>query len=353
MEYRVPRNKYATPESQASFHRQVQEKIQSVPGVVSTAYVQALPFSGNWSEVFFKIPGIHGPEKSDFSALSNLVSPSYFSTAQIPVLRGRTFSDSDDARSRVVMVVSNTFVRKLLAGQDPIGKELLFTDTTSVTDGKSPNLSRATIVGVVGDTKQRSRDEAARPQIYFSYSQVPGIFGTLMVRTAMDPMQLADPVRAAVWSVDKDQPVWRIRTIDFLLDHDAAPARFLVVLISGFGALALLLSALGTYGLINHNVQQRFRELGIRMALGAQPAAVWKMVLWEGIRLGTLGGVIGLIISAVATRLFQTLLYGVRPFDGTSFAIAFVVTLLVAAIATYVPARRATRVNPLVALRSE
>jgi putative ABC transport system permease protein len=244
---------------------------------------------------------MRGPEKSDFTALSNLVSPSYFATAQIPVLRGRAFSDSDDARSSVVVVVSNTFVRELLPGQNPLGREILLTDTTSVTDGKSPNLSRATIVGVVGDTKQLSRAQPARPQVYFPYAQVPSIFGTLMVRTAIDPMQLSDPVRTAVWSVDKDQPVWRIRTIDSLLDLDAAPARFLVMLISGFGALALLLSALGTYGLVNHNVQQRFREFGIRMALGAQPTAVWKMVLWEGIRMGALGAVVGLIISAVTT----------------------------------------------------
>ena len=149
-------------------------------------------------------------------------------------------------------------------------------------------------MGVVGDARQLSRNETLRPQIYFPYSQVPGIFGTLMVRTAIDPMQMSDSVRAAVWSVDKDQPVWRIRTVDSLLDRDAAPARFLVMLISAFGALALLLSALGTYGLINHNVQQRVRELGIRMALGAQPAAVWKMVLWEGLRLGMVGGVVGL-----------------------------------------------------------
>jgi predicted permease len=353
MEYRVPRNKYVTPESQANFHRQVQEKIQNLPGVVSTAYVQALPFSGNWSEVSFKIPGIHGPEKSDFTSLSNLVSPSYFATAQIPVLRGRIFSDSDNARSSVVVVVSNTFVRKLLAGQDPLGREILFNDTTSVTDGKSPNLSRATIVGVVGDTKQLSRNQPARPQMYFSYSQVPGIFGTLMIRTAMDPMQLADPVRAAVWSVDKDQPVWKVRTEDFLLDRDAASARFMVMLISAFGGLALLLSALGTYGLVNHNVQQRTRELGVRLALGAQAADVWRMVLWEGSRLAALGGLIGLVVASGATRLMQGLLYGVGTFDAFSFVVAFFGTLLVAAIATYIPARRATRIDPLIALRYE
>ncbi len=353
MEYRVPSNKYATPESQAAFHRQIQDKIQNVPGVISTAYVQSLPFSGNFSDVSFKLPGIRDPKDSDLTALSNLVSPSYFATAQIPLLRGRVFSNADDSHSNPVVIVNHTFVRALLQGQEPLGREILFTDTTQVTDGHSPNLTRAVIVGVVGDARQLSRNETLRPQIYFPYSQVPGIFGTLMVRTAIDPMQMSDSVRAAVWSVDKDQPVWRIRTVDFLLERDAAPARFLVMLISSFGALALLLSALGTYGLINHNVQQRVRELGIRMALGAQPAAVWKMVLWEGLRLGMVGGVVGLIASAGATRMFQSLLFGVRPFDPLSFVTAFVATFLVAGLASYIPARRATRVDPLIALRYE
>jgi putative ABC transport system permease protein len=353
MEYRVPRNKYARPESQAGFHRKIQEKIQSVPGVVSAAYVQSLPFSGNWSDVAFKLPGIRDPKDSDFTALTNVVSPAYFATAQIPLLQGRTFSDADDARSNPVVVVNNTFVHTLLQGQGPLGREIQFTDTTSVTDGQSIKLTRAVIVGVVGDTRQLSRNEAMRPQIYFPYSQVPDIFGTLMVRAAIDPMQLADPIRAAVWSIDKDQPVWKVRTVDYLLDRDAAPARFLVMLISAFGGLALLLSALGTYGLVNHNVQHRTRELGIRVALGAQPADVWRMVFWEGTRLGALGGLIGLVAALGATRLMRGLLHGVSTFDVFSFAVAFSGTLLVAAIATYIPARRATRVDPLIALRYE
>ena len=315
-------------------------------------------FSPCLSAAIFQIFGLScpefaGPKDSDFTALSNLVSPSYFATAQIPLLRGRVFSNADDSHSSPVVIVNNSFVRTLLQGQEPLGREILFTDTTQVTDGQSLKLTRARIVGVVGDTRQLSRSETLRPQIYFPYSQVPGIFGTLMVRTALDPMQLSDSVRAAVWTVDKDQPVWKIRTVDSLLDRDSAPARFLVMLISAFGALALLLSALGTYGLINHNVQQRVRELGIRLALGAQPADVWRMVFWEGTRLGALGGLIGLVVALGATRLMRGLLYGVSAFDVLSFAVAFSGTLLVAAIATYVPARRATRVDPLIALRYE
>jgi predicted permease len=353
MEYRVPRNKYPTAESQANFHRQVQEKLQSVPGVVSAGYVQALPFSGNWGEIAFQLPGTSAPRNADLSALTNLVSPSYFATAQIPLLRGRIFSDSDDARAELAVIVSNTFAREFLPGKEPLGKEVRFTDTTQVTDGQSPNLKRAVIVGVVGDTKQMSRHEVVRPQIYFSYAQVPGIFGTLMVRTAIDPMQLGDAIQSAVWSVDKDQPVWRVRTMDSLLDQDLSSTRFLVSLISAFGGVALLLSAIGTFGLVNHNVQQRLRELGIRMALGAQPRDVWRMVVWEGTRLGAIGGAVGLAVSAAVTGLIRSLLFGVERFDMFSFATAFMAMVIVAAVAAYLPARRATRVDPLMALRYE
>jgi predicted permease len=353
MEYRVPRNKYPTAESQANFHRQVQEKLQNVPGVVSAAYVQALPFSGNWGEIAFQLPGNSAPHHADFTALTNLVSPSYFATAQIPFLRGRIFTDSDDAHSEIAVIVSNTFVSEFLPDKEPLGKEIQFTDTSQVTDGQSPNLKHAVIVGVVGDTKQISRHEVVRPQIYFSYTQVPGIFGTLMVRTAIDPMHLSDSIRSAVWSVDKDQPVWSVTTVESLLDRDMSSSRFLVSLISAFGGVALFLSAVGTFGLVNHNVQQRVRELGIRMALGAQPTAVWRMVVWEGTRLGAIGAAVGVIASLGVTSLIRSLLFGVGRFDVFSFGTAFLSMILVAALAAYVPARRATRVDPLIALRYE
>jgi putative ABC transport system permease protein len=354
MEYRVPRNKYSTPESQASFHRQVQERIRQVPGVISAAYVQALPFSGNWGEISFTRPGgASQPHQPAFTAITNLVSPTYFSTAQIPVLRGRTFTEHDDLHSSPVVIISSTFVRQILAGEDPLGKELEFTDTTQATDGGSPRLRRATIVGVVGDVKQLTRRETIRPEIYFSYTQVPGIFGTLMIRTATNPMSLSEEVKKAVWSIDKDQPVWKIRTVEFLLDRDIAPARFLVVLMSFFGGVALLLSALGTFGMLNNSVQQRMHELAIRMALGARPADVRSQVLGKGLRLAFIGGLAGLPAAALASRLLNSLFYGVASSDVLSFVLAWVGMTLIAVVASYVPARRATRVDPLVALRYE
>src|SRR5262249_36311918 len=198
-----------------------------------------------------------------------------------------------------------------------------------------------------------SRRENSQPQIYFSYAQVPGIFGTLAVRTAGEPMNWSDAVRAAVWSVDKDQPVWKIRTVEYLMQRDVASDRFVALLISAFGALALLLSALGTYGMLSHVVHQRVRELGVRMALGATSASVLKLVIWRGLKLTALGGVVGLACAFAATRLVRSLLFGVSPADITSFVVGWIFVTLIAAAACCFPARRATRVDPMVALRNE
>ncbi|HYL93147.1 MAG TPA: ABC transporter permease [Alphaproteobacteria bacterium] len=354
MEYRLPANKYSTADARAGFHREVLDRVRQVPGVISAAYVQALPFSGNWGEISFSIPGTSSSvAQSDLRALNNLVAPEYFSTIGIPLLRGRCFDAHDDARSAMVVIVSHGLAQKFFPSQDPIGREIQFTDTSQATDGLSPQLKRAQIIGVVGDAKQISRREASRPQIYFSYAQVPSIFGTLVIRTAVDPMSVGDAVRNAVWSVDKNQPVWKIRTLDDLMQRDIAPDRFLVFLISAFGALALLLSAIGTYGMLSQAVHQRVRELGVRMALGATPGSIIKLVLLQGIKLAAAGGTLGLLCAFASTRLVAGLLFGVAPVDATSFFSGLVFMALVASFASYIPARRATKVDPMVALRQE
>jgi putative ABC transport system permease protein len=354
MEYRLPANKYSTPESRANFHREVLDRVRQVPGVSSAAYVQALPFSGNWGEISITVPGSSSSSaEPDLKALNNVVAPEYFSTMGIPLLQGRSFDAHDDARSAMVVIVSRSFAQKLFPSQDPIGREVQFTDTSQATDGLSPQLKRAQIVGIVGDAKHLSRREVIRPQIYFSYAQLPSIFGTLVVRTAVEPLNLGDAVRKAVWSVDKNQPVWKIRTVDSLMQRDIAPDRFLVFLISAFGALALLLSAIGTYGMLSQSVHQRVRELGVRMALGATPASIIKLVLWQGIKLIALGGALGLLAAFAATRLVADVLYGVAPADTLSFVAGWVFMSLMACLASYIPARRATKVDPIVALRQE
>jgi putative ABC transport system permease protein len=209
------------------------------------------------------------------------------------------------------------------------------------------------VVGVVGDAKQFQLNEVQQPQLYYAMAQAPFIFATLAARTKVEPMSLADDVRAAVWSVDKDQPVWKVRTVETLLTTNVASPKFVMTLMTGFAALALLLTALGLYGVMAYTVAQRTHEIGIRMALGAQRGDVLRLVLRQGMALALIGVGLGLAAALAATRAMQSLLFGVTANDPTTFAAVSLVLALVALLACYVPARRATKVDPMVALRYE
>jgi len=355
MEYRLPTNKYKTAEAQTNFHRLIVERVRLVPGVVSAAVVQALPFSGNWGQAQFDLPSpatVTG--ENSLIAFYDPVTPGYFSTMGLPLLEGREFNAHDDERRAAVAVISQNFARKYFSDQDPIGREVKIKANQQLAlAGMGGTTQRATVVGVVGNARQRNVREVLQPQIYFPYAQVPGIFGTLVVRAAVEPMSLSEAVRQAVWSVDKDQPVWKVRTVDFLIARDTAPDRFAMLLMSALSALALMLSALGTYGMLSNTVHQRTRELGVRMALGASKAGLLKLVLMQGLKLLAAGGALGLAGAIVSARLIASLLYGVTPGDPTTFLLGLAAMLLIGVFATYLPARRATRVDPLVALRYE
>ena len=352
MEYRLPVIKYKTPESWWSFHRQVVEQVKQVPGVVSAAIIEGLPFSGNGGDTTFTLPGMTVAPGQEPEALGNLVTPEYFPLMGVSLLRGRNFAENDTAQSAPVVLISQSMAEKYWPQQDPVGKEIMFPHLT-VAAGAKAAAWRAMVVGIVTDVKQfKTRDERQN-YVYFPYAQVPAIFGTLVVKTAVEPMSLSSAVREAVWRVDRDQPVWKIRTMQWLLDRDVAPDRFVMVLMSSFGALALALTVLGTYGVIAYSVVQRTREIGVRMALGATPANVLKLVLGEGCRIVVIGIVTGLIGALAATRLLGRLLYGVHPNDPLTFVLVLAAMLGAALIASYIPARRATKVDPVVALRYE
>jgi putative ABC transport system permease protein len=349
MEYRLPRNKYTTPASQSAFHRELALRVAQVPGVISSAIVQALPFSGNWGQLRFLLPDRPAPEKGkEPTTYVNRVTPEYFRTAGIPLLRGRNFNNRDDAAAPLVTVVSRAFVDRYFPGQDPIGRTLQLVDNDPTVNGK-----RVTIIGVVGNAKQMSLRDTDETEMYAAYAQQPGIFGTLVVRTAVDPMSLAEPVRQAVWSLDKDQPVWKVRTLQFLVERDVEADRFLMVLMTGFGALALILSALGTYGVLSNAVNNRQQEIGVRMALGAQPTSVRRLVIRQGMKLALIGGLIGLIAAAAGSRMLSSVLFGVSALDVSAFVLGWSLMTAVAFLASYIPARRATRIDPTSALRCE
>ncbi|HEU4416910.1 MAG TPA: ABC transporter permease, partial [Candidatus Angelobacter sp.] len=284
MEYRLPPSKYPSQQAKLNFHRRMEAEVGRVPGVLSAAIVQGLPLSGNWGEVPLDLPGQALSGGLQPTALSNAVTPEYFSAIEIPLLKGRPFTVHDDDDSAPVVVISQSFARKFFPGRDAVGQEIKLGDSTETTLG-SRGSKRATVIGVVGNAKQRSLREDFAPQIYFSYAQVTGNFGTLVVRTAVPPEDLTEPVRQAVWRIDKDQPVWRIRTLDSLIAKDVAPGRFVMLLMAAFSGLAVVLSGLGTYAMLSHSVHQRTRELGLRMALGAGRGSIFKLILAQGVRL--------------------------------------------------------------------
>jgi putative ABC transport system permease protein len=283
------------------------------------------------------------PAGQEPRAQTNRVDANYFRTLKIPVLQGRVFTEQDQLKTAPVIVVNQTLVRRYWPNENPLGKQvhLLSPDVT------------ASVIGVVGDVRHYSLDEPDLPQIYVAYAQQPHIFASLAVRTAGDPLSLANAVREAIWSVDKEQPVWKVRTLEWLLQRSLGPQRFLLQLLGTFSALALLLASVGIYGVLSYAVTQRTREIGIRAALGATGADILRLVLKQGVKLSLLGLSLGLLAALPLTRLMKGMLFGVNTTDPLTFAGIALLLALVALMACWIPARRATKVDPLVALRCE
>jgi putative ABC transport system permease protein len=344
MEYRLPQNRYSKEEQQWEFHRRAVERIREVPGVKSAALVRGLPFSGNGGSTTFVLPDRPLPEKGEEpKALLNTATPGYFETIGIPLLKGRDFNEQDSSKTTPVVIINKTMAKQYWPDEDPIGKQVQIL-AVKIT---------ATIIGVVGDAKQFGLSEELSPQVYASYNQNPGIFATIVVRTAVEPMSLSEAVKKAVWSVDKDQPMWKIRTVEYLLERNVASDRFVMTLMAAFAFLALLLTAIGIYGVLSYSVSQRTQEIGIRMALGALQKDVLRMILGQAAKLTLIGLVIGIVGAFGLTRLMSSLLYGVSPTDPIVFAGIAILLFAVAMLACYLPARRATRVDPMIALRYE
>jgi predicted permease len=276
-----------------------------------------------------------------------IASPGYFSAIGTPILRGRAFLESDTADSQPVAIISKTLADQFSPGEDPIGKAI------KLPPNRFPVM---TIVGVAADVKHFTVREKTGPEFYVAYTQKPYpdmLTMQIAVRTQADPRAMVGSVREAIRGVDPGLPIAKVSTLATLVDDSMTQPRFTMLLLTAFGTLALILATIGIYWVISYGVAQRTQEIGVRMALGAQPGNVFKMVLGQGVRLAGLGVAIGFVAAFGVTRLMGSLLFGVRPADPITFAVVPVVLMGVALLACYLPARRATRVDPMVALRYE
>ncbi|MGE5569515.1 MAG: ABC transporter permease [Rhodospirillales bacterium] len=337
-------SKYRDPRQWAATFERFLERMKEMPGVQSAALTHIVPLTEYESKESFEIEGRPALASGErLGADWRAVSPGYFRTLGIPLLRGRDFTPLDHADAPCVVVIDQTLARMYFRGEDPIGRRLIFERFRSTCE----------IAGVVGEVKHAGVNKSPRPTAYFAFTQAPQPRMSFVVRSAGNPAGLISAVKKAVWSVDRDQPVYNIKTMDDLLSDSASAARFTLVLLGVFAALALTLAAVGIYGVMSYTVNQRKHEIGIRIALGAQRGHVLRLVVGQAMALALAGVAAGLVIALAVTRLLATLLYGVSATDVPTFAIVAVTLSAVALAASYIPARRATRIEPLIALRYE
>jgi predicted permease len=345
MQMSLPQARYPKPADRVSFLKNTLHRVTALPGIAAASAVSRLPLSPGGSSRSVTVEGRTPPPAGDPSPDYLVVAPDYFHTLGVPLLSGRTFTDRDDANAAQVAIVSEATARYFWPGQDAVGKH--------IRDVCGDEKTWCQVVGVVGDIKQHHLEQASKMAVYTPFSQDPWAFFALVVRTKMEPVSAASAVETAIHAVDPDEPVYNVRSMRDVEAASLSPQRLQIALIGLFAGLALVLACMGIYGVMAYSVAQRTSEIGVRMALGAQTGSVLGLILGEGLRLALLGAGIGLVGSSFAARLLSGMLFGVTPSDPMTFAVVAMVLVTVAMVACYLPARRATRVDPLVALRYE
>jgi putative ABC transport system permease protein len=340
----IPPSKYQSDEQVRNFYDQVMVRVRALPEVTSAAASEYIPFGeSSQAEVIHVVGRPAAQPGEEIGAQYSAITPDYFSTMQIPLLRGRWIESADGPGATNVVVINETLVRQQFANEDPLGRQLEI--------GQQHRIY--TIIGVVGAVKKNMISEAPRRQLYVSAAQFPSPYMSIVARTSRPAPALAASIRGAVWAVDADQPVALVTSLDNLIAERNTPNRILAQLVGFFGVLALFLGAIGIYGLMAQSVAQRTHEIGIRMALGSSPGAVMRLVVGQGLKLTFIGIALGLLAAAAATRALASILYQVRAGDPLTFAAVAAFFALVALAACYIPARRGSRVDPMVALRYE
>jgi putative ABC transport system permease protein len=341
-----PANKYADPDQRTNFYQGLVERLEALPGVSGAGTVNILPLIGG-NTTRFNVEGDPiPPPGQEIEANFRVASESYFQTLGVPLLKGRFFDGRDKADAPGVVIINKTLADRLFAGRDPIGRRLSYTGSGSTPDQ---------IIGVVGDVKITGLDEAIRPVLYYPYRQNASLAASLVVRTIADPAALANTIRNECRALEPGIAILNARTLEEMISESPASfmRRFPALLISVFAGVALLLASVGLYGVVSYSISQRTHEIGVRMALGARASDILMMVLKQGLALACAGLVVGTAASMALMRLLGAMLYEVSASDPAIFAIVSATLGGVATLACYIPARRAAKVDPMIALRNE
>jgi predicted permease len=339
----LPHYKYKTDSQRLAFGNEVVARLGALPGVESVGTVTFLPLSGWWGTRQVSNARAAAPTPESPATVWSSVTPDYFKTLRIPLLEGRYFTPQDDNANAPVAILSARLARQLWPSEDPIGR------LVNVQGLSGPRQ----VAGVVAEIRNFGFAAEQRPEVYVPFAQAPSPLICVTVRTAREPSSLASAAQHAVWSVDKEQAISFVVSMGQLASESLAPQHASMILIAIFAGMALLLAAIGVFGVISYSARQKTQEIGIRMALGADPQAVLRLVMGEGLALTLLGLVIGLAGALALTRFLASILYGVRPGDPMTFAEVALVLAAVASLASFIPAQRATRVDPMAALRHE
>lgn len=340
----LPATKY-NDEKQVLFYRQLLTDIRTLPGVVSASGASSVPFTGSFTTVSFEQEGHPLPPAERPEANIEIITPDYFRSLEVGFVTGRDFTERDDDKQPLVMIINQAFAQRFFPHDNPIGRHA------------SPGLSKEEIppmreiIGVVRNMKDQRLDADARPTIYVPFNQLPDAI-TLLIKGGGDVSLLAASVRRRVANIDVELPVYNVQTLEEFATFATAQPRFFAYLLGLFAVLALLLTAVGLYGVITYSVAQRTQEIGLRMAVGATRVQVLRMVLGTGLRLTGIGVVIGIAGAVGATRLISNMLFGVNPLDVPTFVVVVVILWIVALVASFIPAHRATKVDPIIALRN-
>ncbi len=346
VDYRVPRSRYATGDQQTAFHRAVVAQIKAVPGVLAAAAVRAAPIAGNGNfGDFWVADEPEPPLAARPRALLDFADPGFFATMRIPLLRGRVFTEHDAPGAPFAVIVNQTLARRFFPDRNPVGQRLHL-----------PSLNQTgEIVGVVGDVKQFDLRDPDTPQIWGALAQNPFVYTEIVIRTAGDPLAMVNTIRQAVLQVDREQPVWGVDTYEAMLGRIGGHG--LPTLVAGvlgaYASLALLLASIGIFGLVNYSVTQRTGEIGVRVALGAAPSDIVRLILRQGLWLGAAGIAAGGGAAFWLARYLKAQLYNTSPFDPAVYASVAALLLIVVTLACLMPARRALRIEPSEALRQE